>query len=91
MNEPPAELVTCRLCEAPVARDATVCPSCGAKEPWIPDAPRLSLRVVRLIMWAVGIVASGLVPFVLGMLVFGPVAQDDERDHRPPRIGTVGR
>jgi hypothetical protein len=33
----------------------------------------------------------GLLLFVLGMLVLGPAVQDDERDHRPPRIGTVRR
>jgi hypothetical protein len=87
MHEPPAELVTCRLCEAPVARDAPVCPSCGAREPWIPNEPTLNPRVIRLIMWAGGIVVSGLLLFALGMLMFGPAAENEKRDHRPPSMG----
>ena len=31
--------------------DATVCPSCGAEEPWIPDEPSINARVIRLAMW----------------------------------------
>ena len=87
MNEPPAELVMCRLCEAPVARDAPVCPSCGAKAPWIPNEPTLRPRVIHVVMWMVGIVVSGLVLFALGMLMFGPAAEKDERDHRLPSMG----
>jgi hypothetical protein len=87
MNEPPPALVTCRLCEAPVARDAPVCPSCGAKAPWIPNEPTLNPRVVRLILWAGGIVVTGLLLFALGMLAFGPAAENEERDHRPPGMG----
>ena len=45
--------------------------------------------VIHLAMWAAGgIVLGGLVLLALGMLVFGPAAQNDERDHRPPSIGT---
>ncbi len=88
MDQPPAELVLCRLCEAPVARDAPVCPSCGAKAPWIPNEPTLDPRVIRLILWAGGIVVTGLLLFALGMFAFGPAAEKgDERDHRPPSLG----
>ena len=45
--------------------------------------------VIHLAMWAAGgIVLGGLVLLALGMLVFGPAARNDERDHRPPSIGT---
>jgi hypothetical protein len=86
-----ADTARCRLCGTRVDRDARVCSSCGAKEPWIPDEPTISPRIIRLGMWGGGIVLVGLLLFVLGMLVFGPAVQDDERDHRPPRIGTVRR
>ena len=45
--------------------------------------------VIHLAMWAAGgIVLGGLVLLALGMLVFGPAAQNNERDHRAPSIGT---
>jgi hypothetical protein len=79
------------LCGAPVARDADVCASCGVKIPWVPDEPSLSPRVMRLAMWAGGIVLGIMLLFVAGLLAFGPAAEDEERDHRPPSIGARGR
>jgi len=85
MTEVAADTVPCRLCTTLVARDATVCPSCGAKDPWIPDEPSINPRVIRLAMWGVGIVLVGLLLFASGLMMFGPRAeQADERDHRPP-------
>jgi len=75
-------IVRCRLCTRLVARDAAVCPSCGAKDPWIPDEPTLSVRAIRLLMWGGAIVLVGLLLIVSGVLMFAPA--DDERDHRPP-------
>jgi len=75
-------IVRCRLCTSLVARDAAVCPSCGAKDPWIPDEPTLSVRAIRLLMWGGAIVLVGLLLIVSGVLMFAPA--DDERDHRPP-------
>ena len=76
-------IVRCRLCTSLVARDAAVCPSCGAKDPWIPDEPTLSVRAIRLLMWGGAIVLVGLLLIVSGVLMFAPAA-DEERDHRPP-------
>ena len=84
MTEVPVDTVPCRLCETLVPRDATVCPSCGAKEPWIPDEPSINPRVVRLAMWGGSIVLVGLLLFLSGLVMFGPRADEDERDHRPP-------
>jgi hypothetical protein len=84
-------MVTCRLCGAPVARDADVCASCGVKAPWVPDEPSMSPRVIRLAMWAGSIVLGIMLFFAAGMLGFGPAAEDDERDHRPPSMGSRGR
>jgi hypothetical protein len=84
---PRSMAVTCRLCDAPVARDADSCPSCGAKTPWIPDEPSANLRVIRLAMWGGGIVVAIMLLFAVGMLAFGPVADREERDHRPPSMG----
>jgi hypothetical protein len=84
MTEVAADTVPCRLCAAQVARDATVCPSCGAKDPWIPDEPSINPRVIRLAMWGGGIVLVGLLLFVSGLMMFGPRAEREERDHRPP-------
>jgi hypothetical protein len=42
--------------------------------------------VIRLTMWGAGIVVGLLLLFVAGMLVFGPVAEDGERDQRPPSV-----
>jgi hypothetical protein len=78
------EKVSCRACEAPIRRDTAVCPSCGTKEPWIPDEPRFSPRLVSVIMWGSGIVVTILLLFVAWMLAFGPAATEDDRDHRPP-------
>jgi hypothetical protein len=78
------DTVPCRLCGTLVARDATVCPSCGAKEPWIPDEPSINPRVIRLVMWGGGIVLVALLLFVSGLMMFGPRAEEGERDHRPP-------
>jgi hypothetical protein len=38
-------------------------------------------------MRAVGIIVTGLVLFVVWMLIFGPAAENEKRDHRPPSIG----
>jgi hypothetical protein len=84
MTEAPRDAVPCRLCATLVARDATRCPSCGAKDPWIPDEPAINPRVIRLAMWGVGIVLVGLLLLVSGLMMFGPRAEEDERDHRPP-------
>jgi hypothetical protein len=84
MTEVPVDLVPCRLCTTRVARDATVCPSCGAKDPWIPEEPAINPRIIRLTMWGVSIVLVGLLLFVSGLMMFGPRAEEGERDHRPP-------
>ena len=90
MIEVAADTVSCRLCATLVARDATVCPSCGAKDPWIPDEPSINPRVIRLAMWGGSIVLVGLLLIAAGLMMFGPRAeQADERDHRPP--GTASR
>jgi hypothetical protein len=89
MTEVPVAPVPCRLCATVVARDATVCPSCGAKEPWIPDEPSINPRVIQLAKWGGGIVLVGLLLFVSGLMMFGPRAEEDERDHWPP--GTASK
>ncbi len=86
MTGVPVDTVPCRLCATLVARDATVCPSCGAKEPWIPDEPSINPRVIRLAMWGGGIALVALLLFVSGLMMFGPRAEEGERDHRPPGI-----
>jgi len=91
MNELRAAVGTCRLCDAPVACDANVCASCGVKAPWVPDEPSVSPRVIRLVMWGGGIVLGIMVLIVVGMLAFGPAAEDEERDHRPPSMGSRSR
>jgi len=75
MSEVPTDTVPCRLCGTLVVRDATVCPSCGSKEPWIPDEPTINPRVISLAMCGVGIVLVGLLFFVSGLLMFGPPAE----------------
>lgn len=85
MSEEGPDLVACRLCGARVARDATVCPSCGVTAPWIPDEPGMNPRRLRVAMWGGGLAVLVLLLFVVGMLMFGPAAQDEEADHRPPR------
>jgi len=84
MTEAAADTVLCRLCATQVARDATVCPSCGAKDPWIPDEPSINPRVIRLAMWGVCIALVGLLLFVSSLMMFGPRAEQEKRDHRPP-------
>jgi hypothetical protein len=91
MSEAGASVVACRLCGASVARNADVCPSCGVKAPWVSDEPSVSPRVIRLAMWGGGIVIGIMLLFVAGMLAFGPAAENDERDHRPPSIGERAR
>jgi len=85
MPEVPVDTVPCRLCTTLVARDATVCLSCGVKDPWIPDEPSINPHVIRLAMWGGSILLVGLLLFVSGLMIFGPRAEEDERDHRPPR------
>ncbi len=82
MTEAAPDTVPCRLCTRRVARDAVVCPSCGAKEPWVPDEPTIDPRVIRLAMRTGGVVLVGLLLFLSGVLMFAPA--EDERDHRPP-------
>ena len=84
MTEAVPDIVPCRLCTEPVARDAKICPSCGVKDPWIPDEPTMNPRVLRLAMWGGGVVLVGLLLFLAGFMMFGPPAGEDERDHRPP-------
>ena len=84
MSETSRELTRCRLCEAPVTPDATTCPSCGAKTPWVPDEPSGDPRLIRVAMLGGGVVLLILLLFVSGMLMFGPAAEDNERGHRPP-------
>jgi hypothetical protein len=91
VNELRAAVVTCRLCDAPVPRDADVCASCGVKAPWVPDEPSISPGVIRLVMWGGGIVLGIMVLFVVGMLAFGPAAENEQRDHRPPSMGSRSR
>ena len=91
MTEIPVDTVPCRLCGKLVARDATVCPSCGAKEPRIPDEPTINPRVIRLAMWGGGIVLVGLLLLVAGLMMFGPPAEENERDHRPPATAFEAR
>lgn len=91
MNQVRPAMATCRLCDAPVARDADVCPSCGVKAPWVPDEPSANLRAIRLAMWGGGILLAIMLLFVAGMLAFGPVAEEEERDHRPPSMSSRGR
>ena len=50
MTEAAPDTVPCRLCTRPVARDAAVCPSCGVREPWVPDEPTMNPRIIRLAM-----------------------------------------
>jgi hypothetical protein len=68
----------------PVAPEATRCPSCGAKEPWIPDEPTVSPRVIRLLAWGGGGVLLGLLLFMSWAMMFG--SADGERDHRPSHV-----
>jgi hypothetical protein len=82
------DTVPCRLCTAPVAREASACPACGVKAPWIPDEPSLNPRVVRLAMRGGTIVVVGLLLFLVGMLVFGPAAEDEERAHQRTATGS---
>jgi hypothetical protein len=90
MTDAAPDIVPCRLCAEPVARDAEVCPSCGVKDPWIPDEPTMNPRVLRLAMLGGGVVVVGLLLFLAGLMMFGPPAERDERDHRPPAL-THGR
>jgi hypothetical protein len=41
-------------------------------------------RVIRAAMWGGGAVLVVLLLLVLGLVMFGPRAEEDERDHRPP-------
>ncbi len=84
MAEDASDLVSCRVCARPVARDERHCPYCGMKEPWIPDEPTMNPRFVRAAMWGGGAVLVVLLLLVLGLAVFGPRAEEEERDHRPP-------
>ena len=83
MEETPSR-IACRLCAMPVAPDATRCPSCAAKEPWFPDEPTVSRRVIRLLAWGGGMVLVGVLLFMSGVMMFG--SADGEHDHRPPHV-----
>ncbi len=89
MTEVPVDTAPCRLCATLVARSVMACPSCGVKDPWIPDEPTITPRVIRLVMWGGGILLGGILLFVSGLMMFGPRAAEDERDHRPP--GTASK
>jgi len=91
VNDTPPELTSCRLCEAPVARDAARCPSCGVKAPWVPDEPSVNPRLIRVAMWGGEVVVLIMLLFVSGMLMFGPAAEDRERGHRPSAAATPAR
>src|SRR5215813_6018250 len=82
MSDAVPDIVQCRLCTGPVARDAKICPACGVKEPWIPNEPAMNRRVIRLAVWTVGVVLAGLLLLLSGVLMFAPA--EHERDHRPP-------
>jgi hypothetical protein len=84
MTEAVPDIVPCRLCTAPVVRDAKICPSCGVKKPWIPDEPQMNPRLIRLAMWGGGALVVVLLLFLAGLMIFGARAEDAERDHRPP-------
>ncbi len=84
MADEPSGTVSCRLCGIRIAPDATICPSCGAKEPCIPDEPTVSPRVIRLLVWGGGIVLVGVLLLMSGVVMFG--TPDGERDHRPPHV-----
>ena len=84
MAEDVPNLVSCRVCARAVARDAHHCPGCGANEPWIPDEPTMNPRVIRAAMWGGGAVLVVLLLLVIGLVMFGPRAEEEERDHRPP-------
>ncbi len=84
MTEAAPDVVPCRLCTEPVAHDAKICPACGVKEPWIPDEPTINPHLMRVAMWGGGVVVLGLLVFLAGLIMFGPPAEKDERDHRPP-------
>ncbi len=88
MTESLSRVVSCRLCAMPVAPDAAVCPSCGVGQPWIPDEPTLTPRVIRLLVFGGAIIVVGLLLFMSGVLIFG--SPDRERDHRPPRAIVKG-
>jgi hypothetical protein len=90
-NDTRSELTSCRLCEAPVGRDAAICPSCGVKTPWVPDEPSVNPRLIRIAMWGGGVVVLIMLLFVSGMLLFGPAAEDRERGHRPSAAATPPR
>ena len=84
MAEDAPDLVSCRVCARPVARDAHRCPDCGVREPWILIEPTMNPRFVRAAMWGGGAVLVVLLLLVLGLAMFGPRADEEERDHRPP-------
>jgi hypothetical protein len=82
MSEAGPDLVACRLCDARVARDATVCPSCGVKTPWIPDEPGMNPRVLWIAIRGGALTLLILLLLVLGMLMFGPATENRGPDHR---------
>jgi hypothetical protein len=91
MSDAVPEIVPCRLCNEPVARATKSCPSCGVTDPWIPDEPTMNPRVLSLAMWGGGVVLVGLLLFLVGLMLFGPAAEKDERDHRPPALTRESR
>jgi len=42
-------------------------------------------------MWGGGIVLAIMLLFVVGVMSFGRVAEEEERDHRPPSMGSRSR
>jgi len=81
MTEAVPDTAPCRLCAKQVVRGAAICPSCGVKEPWIPDEPAMNPRVIRLAKWTGGVVLVGLLLLLFGVMMFGPA--EDERDEQP--------
>src|SRR6266545_4445084 len=69
MTEAAPDVVLCRLCTEPVARDAKICPACGVKEPWISDEPTINPHLIRVAMWGGGVVVLGLLVFLAGLIM----------------------
>jgi hypothetical protein len=73
------DAVPCRLCNHPVLKDARTCPSCGTKDPWIPDEPEWNPRVIRFVAWGGGVALFLVLLLLSGIVMFAP--REDERDH----------
>jgi len=89
MVDAPSRIVPCRLCATAVAPDATMCPSCGVKQPWIQDEPTLTPSVIRLLVWGGGLALVALLLFMSGIVMFG--SADGKPDHRSPHVESEER